>query len=111
MPASHEEAHLSIFTSLEVYNYRIRRYSTLEYVNPFIYEQKGTLRGSNPLTHLKSIWIYQAEQPTRCFSLCCHDSTFDSTLKTLSMSLVELSEQSHLQMSTRMTPKYVSEQY
>ncbi len=39
--ASHEEARLSLLTSLEVYDHRIRRPSTLGYVSPFIYEQMG----------------------------------------------------------------------
>lgn len=67
--------------------------------------------GSNPLTHLKSTWIYRAQQLTKCFSYCCHDSIIDSTLKMLSTSLIWLSEQWHFQMSTRTTPKYTSEQY
>lgn len=36
---SHDEAHLAIFTYLEVYYNRIRRHSTPGYVSPFIYEQ------------------------------------------------------------------------
>ena len=39
--ASHEEARLALFTSLEIYYNRIRRHSTLGYVSPFVYEQKG----------------------------------------------------------------------
>jgi transposase InsO family protein len=39
--ASHSEARLTIFTYLEMYYNRIRRHSTLGYVNPCIYEQVG----------------------------------------------------------------------
>jgi hypothetical protein len=38
---SYEEARLALFTYLEVYYNRIRRHSTLEYVSPFVYEQKA----------------------------------------------------------------------
>jgi putative transposase len=38
--ASHEQARLAIFTSLEVYDHRIRRHSTLGYVSPRVYEQR-----------------------------------------------------------------------
>lgn len=41
MYTSHEEARLALFTYLEVYYNRIRRHSTLEYVSPFIYEQRA----------------------------------------------------------------------
>jgi putative transposase len=39
--ASHEEARLALFTYLEIYYNRIRRHSTLGYVSPLIYEQRG----------------------------------------------------------------------
>jgi len=39
--ASHDEARLAIFTYLEVYYNRIRRHSTLRYVSPVVYEQRG----------------------------------------------------------------------
>ena len=38
---SHDEARLAIFTYLEVYYNRIRRHSTLGYVSPVVYEQRG----------------------------------------------------------------------
>jgi putative transposase len=39
--SSHEEARLALFTYLEIYYNRIRRHSTLGYVSPLIYEQRG----------------------------------------------------------------------
>jgi putative transposase len=39
--SSHDEARLALFTYLEVYYNRIRRHSTLGYVSPLVYEQKG----------------------------------------------------------------------
>jgi transposase InsO family protein len=38
--ASHAEARLALFTSLEIYYNRIRRHSTLGYVSPLTYEQQ-----------------------------------------------------------------------
>ena len=43
----------------------------------------------------------------QCFLLCCHDSIVDSTLTMVSMSLMWLSEQWPLQMSTRKTAKHI----
>ena len=37
--SSHNEARLALFTSMEVYDNRIRRHSTLGYVRPLNYEQ------------------------------------------------------------------------
>lgn len=41
---SHEEAHLALFTYLEVYYNRVRRHSTLGYVSPINYERMGNQR-------------------------------------------------------------------
>jgi putative transposase len=42
--ACHNEAHLALFTYLEVYYNRIRQHSTLGYVSPLVYEQLGEKR-------------------------------------------------------------------
>ncbi len=42
--ASHHEARSALFPYMEVYYNRVRRHSTLGYVSPFIYEQRGMLR-------------------------------------------------------------------
>lgn len=39
--SSHDEARLALFTYMEVYYNRIRRHSTLGYVSPLNYEQRG----------------------------------------------------------------------
>jgi len=39
--SSHDEARLELFTYIEVYYNRVRRHSTLGYVSPLKYEQKG----------------------------------------------------------------------
>src|SRR5579872_5608828 len=39
--ASHDEARLELFTSIEGYYNRVRRHSTLGYVSPFVYEQRA----------------------------------------------------------------------
>lgn len=39
--SSHDEARLELFTYMEVYYNRVRRHSTLDYVSPLNYEQKG----------------------------------------------------------------------
>jgi len=39
--SSHDEARLELFTYIEVYYNRVRRHSTLGYVSPLAYEQKG----------------------------------------------------------------------
>ena len=38
---SHDEARLALFTYMEVYYNRVRRHSTLGYVSPLVYEQRG----------------------------------------------------------------------
>lgn len=45
--SSHEQARLSLFTYLEVYYNRQRRHSTLGYVSPLIYEQRGVQRAKH----------------------------------------------------------------
>lgn len=39
--SSHDEARLELLTYIEVYYNRVRRHSTLGYVSPLNYEQKG----------------------------------------------------------------------
>ncbi len=39
--SSHDEARLALFTYIEVYYNRVRRHSTIGYVSPLNYEQKG----------------------------------------------------------------------
>ena len=39
--SSHDEARLELFTCIEVYYNRVRRHSTLGYLSPLTYEQKG----------------------------------------------------------------------
>lgn len=39
--SSHEQARQALFEYLEVYYNRQRRHSTLGYVSPLVYEQKG----------------------------------------------------------------------
>jgi Integrase core domain len=40
--SSHDEARFALFAYMEVYYNRVRRHSTLGYVSPFKYEQKGS---------------------------------------------------------------------
>lgn len=42
--ASHDEARLERFTSMEVYSNRVRRHSTLGHVSPLSYEQRESQR-------------------------------------------------------------------